>query len=218
MPRRGREGRRRHIGGGPGVGPGGRVRRSRSTSITLVVVVARILGRVERDWPRRAEFVGTRAGGETAESHIVATASPKLYMYPEAAEPSAYSQPIVVFVRRSANFAHRVLARSSSLFAVGRREGRVVLQKRYFRSTTPSGAKSRRLELRARRFTGIAACRGALREPSCRAPGLRRAHASATSFVGRRAGFRLTKRPTSEIGLGNAAVDLPVRIPVSYCN
>ena len=47
MPRRGREGRRRHIGGGPGVGPGGRVRRSRSTSITLVVVVARILGRVE---------------------------------------------------------------------------------------------------------------------------------------------------------------------------
>ena len=70
MPRRGREGRRRHIGGGPGVGPGGRVRRSRSTSITLVVVVARILGRVERDWPRRAEFVGTRAGGETAESHM----------------------------------------------------------------------------------------------------------------------------------------------------
>ena len=70
MPRRGREGRRRHIGGGPGVGPGGRVRRSRSTSLTLVVVVARILGRVERDWPRRAEFVGTRAGGETAESHM----------------------------------------------------------------------------------------------------------------------------------------------------
>ena len=127
MPRRGREGRRRHIGGGPGVGPGGRVRRSRSTSITLIVVVARILGRVERDWPGRAEFVGTRAGGETAESHMVATASPKLWMYPEAAEPSAYLQPIVVFVGRSAKFA---LARSSSLFAVGRREGRVVLQER----------------------------------------------------------------------------------------
>ena len=171
MPRRGREGRRRHIGGGPGVGPGGRVRRSRSTSITLVVVVARILGRVERDWPRRAEFVGTRAGGETAESHMVATASPKLYMYPEAAEPSAYSQPIVVFVRRIVKFAHRVLARSSSLFAVGRREGRVVLQERYFRSTTPPGAASRRLELRPRRFAGIEAWRGALREPSCRAPG-----------------------------------------------
>ena len=171
MPRRGREGRRRHVGGGPGVGPGGRVRRSRSTSITLVVVVARILGRVERDWPRRAEFVGTRAGGETAESHMVATASPKLYMYPEAAEPSAYSQPIVVFVRRIVKFAHRVLARSSSLFAVGRREGRVVLQERYFRSTTPPGAASRRLELRPRRFAGIEAWRGALREPSCRAPG-----------------------------------------------
>lgn len=176
MPRRGREGRRRHIGGGPGVGPGGRVRRSRSTSITLVVVVARILGRVERDWPRRAEFVGTRAGGETAESHMavgpaygmVATASPKLWMYPEAVEPSAYSQPIVVFVERSAKFA---LARSSSLFAVGRREGRVVLQERYFRSTTPPGAASRRLELRPRRFAGIEAWRGALREPSCRAPG-----------------------------------------------
>ena len=99
---------------------------------------------------------------------MVATASPKLWMYPEPAEPSAYSQPIVVFVGRSAKFAHRVLARSSSLFAV---EGRVVLQKRYFRSTTPSGAASRRLELRPRRFAGIAACRGALREPSCRAPG-----------------------------------------------
>ena len=186
MPRRGREGRRRHIGGGPGVGPGGRVRRSRSTSITLVVVVARILGRVERDWPRRAEFVGTRAGGETAESHMVATASPKLYMYPEAAEPSAYSQPIVVFVERSAKFA---LARSSSLFAVGRREGRVVLQERYFRSTTPPGAASRRLGLSPRRFAGIAAWRGALREPSCRAPGAfgarrrRRRHSSAAGQV-----------------------------------
>ena len=50
---------------------------------------------------------------------MVATASPKLWMYPEAAEPSAYLQPIVVFVERSAKFA---LARSSSLFAVGRRE------------------------------------------------------------------------------------------------
>ena len=49
------------------------------------------------------------------------------------------------------------------------------------------------------------------RGPSARA-------ASPTSFVGRRPGFRLTKRPTSEIGLGNAAVDLPVRIPVAYCN
>ena len=48
--------------------------------------------------------------------------------------------------------------------------------------------------------------------------GLRRVQASVTSLVGRRARFRLTKRPTSEIGLGNAAVDLPVRIPVSYCN
>ena len=145
---------------------------------------------------------------------MVATASPKLWMYPEPAEPSAYSQPIVVFVGRSAKFAHRVLARSSSLFAVGRREGRVVLQKRYFRSTTPSGAASRRLELRPRRFAGIAAFESRLAErrgASARA-------ASPTSFVGRRAGFRLTKRPTSEIGLGNAAVDLPVRIPVSYCN
>ena len=111
-----------------------------------------------------------RWGPHTGKS-MVATASPKLWMYPEAAEPSAYSQPIVVFVRRIVKFAHRVLARSSSLFAVGRREGRVVLQERYFRSTTPPGAASRRLELRPRRFAGIEAWRGALREPSCRAPG-----------------------------------------------
>ena len=46
MPRRGREGRRRHVGGGPGVGPGGRVRRSQSISITLVVVVSHIWSRI----------------------------------------------------------------------------------------------------------------------------------------------------------------------------
>ena len=177
MPRRGREGRRRHIGGGPGVGPGGRVRRSRSTSITLVVVVARILGRVERDWPRRAEFVGTRAGGETAESHMaVGPASRELDgrdRVPKALDVSRARRALRVLAADrglcSANCKIRPSRPGAQFFSIRRRSTR--------RSSGTTGtvfqihdAVWRRVE--AARAASEAFCgnRG-LREPSCRAPG-----------------------------------------------